>query len=234
VIDPELTLTCPPGLTAATAVDALTHLVEAFTARPKNPTPEELATQIYVGKNRITDMFCAEGLRLLNRSLHRVVTDPADIAARSDVMFAAYCAGMAINTTGTAGAHAIQSPMAAFGHTPHGFGVGALLPYVMRWNLPHATTEFAEIGRILGRAGATEAELARAGIARIEEMIAAVGAPLEIASLGVREEHFDRIAKAAVSATRLVRNNPAPMTPDSVRAVLARAVAGDRTWWTTP
>ena len=68
VIDPELTLTCPPGLTATTAADALSHLVEAFTARPKNPTAEELAEQIYVGKNRITDIFCAEGLRLMNRS----------------------------------------------------------------------------------------------------------------------------------------------------------------------
>lgn len=234
VIDPELTLTCPPGLTAATAADALTHLVEAFTARPKNPTPEELATQIYVGKNRITDLFCAEGLRLLDRSLARVVADPGDIAARSDVMFAAYCAGMAINTTGTAAAHAIQSPMAAIGHTPHGFGVGALLPYVMRWNLPHATAEYAEIGRILGCSGTSEAELAQAGIARVEEMLASVGTPLEIASLGVTPAHFDQIANAAVSATRLVRNNPAPMTPDGVRAVLARAVQGDRSWWELP
>lgn len=234
VIDPELTLTCPPGLTAATAADALTHLVEAFTARPKNPTPEQLATQIYVGKNRITDMFCAEGLRLLNRSLARVVADPSDLDARSDVMFAAYCAGMAINTTGTAGAHAIQSPMAAIGHTPHGFGVGALLPYVMRWNLPHATAEFAQIGRILDQTGATDADLARAGILRIEELLASVGAPLEIGSLGVCEEHFAQIAASSVLATRLVLNNPAPMTKDSVRALLARAVAGDRDFWDSP
>ena len=234
VIDPELTLTCPPGLTAATAADALTHLIEAFTARPKNPTPVELATQIYVGKNRITDVFCAEGLRLMNRSLAKVVSDPGDLAARSDVMFAAYCAGMAINTTGTAAAHAIQSPMAAVSHTPHGFGVGALLPYVMRWNLPHATAEFAEIGRILGVAGQTETELARAGISRIEELLAAVGAPLEIGSLGVGPQHFAQIAAAAVTATRLVRNNPAPMTEESVRAVLARALSADRTWWQRP
>jgi alcohol dehydrogenase class IV len=163
-----------------------------------------------------------------------VVSDPGDIAARSDVMFAAYCAGMAINTTGTAAAHAIQSPMAAIGHTSHGFGVGALLPYVMRWNLPHATAEFADIGRILGCTAASERDLARAGIARVEDMLAAVGTPLEIASLGVTSGNFDQIATAAVSAKRLVRNNPAPMTPDSVRALLARAVAGDRSWWAVP
>lgn len=236
IIDPELTLTCPPGLTAATAADALSHLVEAFTARPKNPTPDQLATQIYVGKNRITDLFCAEGLRLLNRSLGRVVAAPSDLAARSDVMFAAYCAGMAINTTGTAAAHAIQSPIAAVSHTPHGFGVGALLPYVMRFNLPHATAEFAEIGRILGVADPAAAPLdqARAAIARIEALLAEVGCPLDAAALGVGPEHVDQIAKASVQATRLVLNNPAPMTPETVAAVLRRAIAGDRSWWDAP
>jgi alcohol dehydrogenase class IV len=65
VIDPELTLSCPPGLTAATAADALSHLIEAFTARAKNPAPEDVATKLYVGKNRITDVFAATGLELL-------------------------------------------------------------------------------------------------------------------------------------------------------------------------
>lgn len=236
LIDPELTLTCPPGLTAATAADALSHLVEAFTARPKNPTPEQIATQIYVGKNRITDLFCAEGLRLMDGALAKVVANPGDLSARSDVMFAAYCAGMSINTTGTAAAHAIQSPMAAVGHAPHGFGVAALLPYVMRFNLPYATAEFAEIGRILNVADpeAPLIEQGRAAITRIEEMLSEVGAPLEIASLGVTPADFDQITTASVKATRLVLNNPGPMTPETVRAVLARAYAGDRSWWEKP
>ena len=234
IIDPELTLTCPPGLTAATAADALSHLVEAFTARPKNPTPEQIATQIYVGKNRITDVFCAEGLRLMNRSLARVVGNPSDLDARSDVMFAAYCAGMAINTTGTAAAHAIQSPMAAVGHTPHGFGVGALLPYVMRFNLPHATAEFAAMAEILGVAedGQSELDRAKAAIVRIEHMLESIGAPVDLATIGIRPEHFDRIARASITASRLVLNNPAPMTVETVTALLERGVAADRGWWT--
>lgn len=232
IIDPELTLTCPPGLTAATAADAISHLVEAFTARPKNPTPEQLSSQIYVGKNRITDIFCAEGLRLMNRSLERVLARPDDLLARSDVMMAAYCAGMAINTTGTAAAHAVQSPMAAIGHTPHGIGVGALLPYVMRFNLPHAPEAFAEIGSILGVAG-TGKDAAAAGIARIDALLAAAGVPGDIASLGITPEHFQQIAEASVLATRLVLNNPAPMTPESVTALLQRAHAGDRSAWAT-
>lgn len=233
IIDPELTLTCPPGLTAATAADALSHLVEAFTARPKNPSPDQIASQIYVGKNRITDVFCAEGLRLMNGALAQVLRNPSDLAARSDVMFAAYCAGMAINTTGTAAAHAIQSPMAAIGHTPHGIGVGALLPYVMRFNLPHATAEFAAMGRILGVAGADtpDTQAAKAAIERIDAILAAAGVPADIAAIGITPAHFAQIAASSVLATRLVLNNPAPMTPESVTQVLQRAHAGDRGWW---
>jgi len=236
IIDPELTLSCPPGLTAATAADALSHLVEAYTARPKNPTPQQIATQIYVGKNRITDMFCTQGLTLMNKSLGAVVDDPSDLTARSDVMFAAYCAGMAINTTGTAAAHAIQSPMAAIGHTPHGFGVGALLPYVMRFNLPYCTSEFAQIGQTLGvaRPGQSERDQGRAAITRIEELLEKTGTPMELASLGVEETHFDQIAASSVKATRLVLNNPAPMTEQAIKALLARGVAGDRSWWEKP
>jgi len=236
VIDPELTLTCPPGLTAATAADALSHLVEGFTARPKNPTPQELATKIYVGKNRITDIFCVKGLQLLNASLGRVVANPSDLDARSDVMFAAYCAGMVINTTGTAAAHAIQSPIASFSHTPHGFGVGALLPYVMRFNLPYCLAEFAEIGRVLGVATSAEPEVtqARAGISRIEELLATVGAPLELKSIGVTPDHFTQVAAQSLKASRLVLNNPGPMTEASVTALLRRGYADDRSWWAEP
>jgi len=236
IIDPELTLTCPRGLTAATAADALSHLVEGFTARPKNPTPQELATKIYVGKNRITDIFCVKGFELMNSALGRVIANPSDLSSRSDVMFAAYCAGMVINTTGTAAAHAIQSPIAALSHTPHGFGVAALLPYVMRFNLPYCTPQFAEMGRVLGvaRAEEPEAEQAKAGISRIEELLAEVGAPLDVKSLGVKPEHFGQIAAQSMKASRLVLNNPGPMTEESVVALLRRGYASDRTWWTSP
>jgi alcohol dehydrogenase class IV len=236
IIDPELTLTCPRGLTAATAADAISHLVEGFTARPKNPTPQELATKIYVGKNRITDMFAIKGLELMNASVRRVVADPSDLQARSDVMFAAYCAGMVINTTGTAAAHAIQSPIAAFSHASHGFGVGALLPYVMRFNLPYCLDEFAEIGRVLGVAPSSGSELeqARAGVSRIEELLAAVGAPLDLRAIDVKPEHFATVAASSLKASRLVANNPAPMTEESVAALLRRGYDDDRSWWTEP
>ncbi len=236
IIDPELTLTCPPGLTAAVAADTLSHLVEAFTTRYKNPAPADIASKLYVGKNRITDLFCAKGLELVNHAVARVVAEPGNVAARGDMMFAAYCAGMAINSTGTAACHAIQAPIAAVSHAPHGFGVGALLPYVMRFNLPARVAEFAEMARILGAVdrSASEIDQARAAILRIEALLAAAGAPLNLRDIGVKPEHFDQLAAAAMKATRLTVNNPREMTEEAVRGILARGHADDRSWWETP
>jgi len=236
IIDPELTLTCPPGLTAATAADALSHLIEAYTARAKNPSPEDIATKLYVGKNLLTDIFAGKGLELLNKSLQRVVDDPSDIDARGDVMFAAYCSGMAINTTGTASAHAIQSAISAVSQASHGFGVGALLPYVMRFNLPARIAEFAEIGRLLGVADAGQPELDQAhhAIERVEELLQIVGAPLNLSEIGVKPEHIEQIAKQAMLATRLIANNPRDVSQADVTAMLEKGCQDDRSWWTVP
>ncbi|SDZ54796.1 Iron-containing alcohol dehydrogenase, partial [Herbiconiux ginsengi] len=233
VIDPELTLTCPPGLTAATGADALSHLVEAFTGRVKNPSADDLDTKLYAGKNRLTDVFARNGLTLLNTSLEAVAANPSDLEARSDTMFAAYSAGMSINTAGTAGAHAIQGSVGNLTHTPHGFGISALLPYVMRFNLPERVDEFAEIGRLLGVASPSDSPLeqAHAGIQRIEGLLAAIGAPLDVKSLGLSPDDFGFVADQAMLATRLTANNPRELSKEAVVAILERSYAGDRSWW---
>jgi len=234
VIDPELTLSSPPGLTAATGADALSHLVETFTDRVKDVTPGFLQKHLYIGKNPLTDIFARNGLALLNSSLEAVVADPLDLEARSATMMAAYNAGMAINTAGTAGCHAIQSPIGALTHTPHGFGVGALLPYVMRYNLPERVAEFAELGRLLGVAdpAAAPIEQAHAGILRIEALLEAVGCPLDLDTLGLSPSDFGFVADQALLATRLTANNPRELSREGILEILERGHAGDRSWWT--
>ncbi|MEN4477917.1 iron-containing alcohol dehydrogenase [Mycolicibacterium cosmeticum] len=233
IIDPELTLSCPPGLTAASGADALSHLIESFTGRAKNPDAEQLSTTLYAGKNVLADVYARTGLALLNRSLPAVAADPTDLSARSDTLFGAYCAGMAINTAGTAGAHAIQSPIGALTHTPHGFGISALLPYVMRYNLPARIPEFAEIGRILDVAVESDPEerQAQSAIERIEAILATLEAPLDLRTLGLAPGDFHHVAEQAMLATRLTANNPRELTVDAVLAILRRGYDGDRGWW---
>lgn len=233
VIDPELTLTCPPGLTAATAADALSHLVENATDRSKNPSADDMLKHLYVGKNVLTDVYCREGLRLMARSMDKVATDPENIHIRSDVMFAAYCGGMALNTAGTAACHAIQAPIGNLTHTPHGFGVGALLPYVMRFNLPAHPTAFAEVAEALGVADPSRSveDNGYAGIEKVEQLLESVGCPLTLTDLGVLEEQFDQIATSSLGATRLIANNPRELDYDTVMEILRRAWSGDRSRW---
>lgn len=233
VIDPELTLTCPPGLTAATGADALTHLVESFTSQAKNPSTEDIRKHVYVGKNVLADMYARHGLSLLGASLEKVAASPDDLSARADTMLGAFCAGVAICTAGTAGAHAIQSPMGAITHTAHGLGVGALLPYVMRFNLPERVAEMAEVGRLLGaRAADDEGQLAqaRAAILRVEELLSALGVPPTLRELGLEPSMFDFVASQSMLATRLLANNPRELTHESVLEILQRGYDGDRSW----
>ncbi|PRB16570.1 iron-containing alcohol dehydrogenase [Microbacterium sp. MYb62] len=234
VIDPELTLSCPPGLTAATGADALSHLVEAFTGRAKNPDSAHLRTKLYAGKNLLTDVYARQGLALLARSLPAVVADPSDIDARTDTMFASYCAGMAINTAGTAGAHAIQSPIGNLTHTPHGFGIAALLPSVMRYNLPTRIPEFAEIGRLMGTAdpAAPALDQAHAGIIAVEGLLDALGAPTDLTTLGLSPDDVGFVADQAMLATRLTANNPRELTREAIITILEHGLSGDRSWWT--
>lgn len=233
IIDPELTLSCPAGLTAASGADALSHLIESFTGRAKNPDADQLAGTLYAGKNILADVYARTGLALLNNSLPAVAAAPSDLAARSDTLFGAYCAGMAINTAGTAGAHAIQSPIGGLTHTPHGFGISALLPYVMRYNLPTRIPEFAEIGRIVGAADASDSleSQAQSAILRIEAILETLGAPLDLRTLGLQPEDFEFVAKQAMLATRLTANNPRDLSADAVVSILQRGYDGDRSWW---
>jgi alcohol dehydrogenase class IV len=148
-------------------------------------------------------------------------------------MMGAFNAGMAINTAGTAGAHAIQSPIGGLTHTAHGFGVGALLPYVMRFNLPTRVAEFAEIGRIFGVASvrSDELEQAKSAIRRVEEILVALEAPINLKDLGVQPKDFEFIANQALLATRLTANNPRELTKDSILTILEKGYSDDRSWW---
>ncbi len=124
-------------------------------------------------------------------------------------------------------------PIGNLTHTPTRFGISALLPYVMRYNLPARIPEFAEIGRILGVADPSDSEerQAQSAIERIETILETLGAPLDLRTLGLTPQDFDFVAKQAMLATRLTANNPRELTTGSVVAILERGYDGDRSWW---
>jgi alcohol dehydrogenase class IV len=232
VCDPELTHSCPPGLTAHSGADALTHLVESFTAAVRPATPRLAYERVFIGKSALTDHVALQGLELLGRSLLTAHRDPSDARARSDVMLAAFAGGVALGTAGTAAAHALQYPLGAATHTPHGLGVGTLIPYVMRYNLPARVTEFAQVARALGVAedGRDETSLARAGVEAVDAIVDGLGLPRTIAELGLPEDRVQWLAEQGMGATRLVQNNPRPLDLAAMSAIARAAYTGDRSF----
>ncbi|MET1008354.1 MAG: iron-containing alcohol dehydrogenase [Propionibacteriaceae bacterium] len=228
ICDPELTLSCPPALTASVGADALTHLVESFTAVRRDPSTTS-ESRVFIGKNVISDNYCRWGLQLLGRSLVRVFADPTDAAARSDVMLAATAGGFALGVAGTAAAHALQYPLGAMTHSPHGVGVGVLLPYVMRYNVAERLPEFGEIARLLGVTGPmAESDLALAGVEAVERILTQIGIPKTLAELGLGADQLDDVARLSLASKRLVENNPRPLGQAEMLEITQAAFAGDR------
>jgi len=229
ICDPDLTLTCPPGLTAIAGADALTHAIEAFTAARRGTDPALPQQHVFIGKSALTDHFALLAIRLLGRSLETACRDGSNEAARADVMMGAMAAGCAFGTAGTAAAHAVQYPAGALTHTPHGLGVATMLPFVMSYNRAVAAAEIAEVGAALGldAAGRSADEMAGATIAEVSRLFAAIGISPTLAALGLPADKLDWTAEQALGIDRLVKNNPRKLDLASMRRLIQAAYDGD-------
>ncbi len=229
VCDPELTYGAPPALTASVGADALSHLVESFTSIVR-PVTHTLATErVFVGKSALTDAYALLGIAALGRSFRTAVTTE-DPAARADMTIAALAGGLALGTAGTAAAHALQYPIGTATHTPHGMGVGCLLPYVMEFNRPARVAEFAAIARALGDDGSAvdDQELSYRAVDLVADLLADVGVPTDLAALGMVPGRERWVAEQAFQAKRLVENNPRVLDVDALEFIAEAAQRGER------
>jgi alcohol dehydrogenase class IV len=227
VCDPELTITCPPGLTACSGADALTHAIESFTAAPRIPTPDLTVKNVFVGKNILSDTFGLVAVANIFKALPTACRDGKNIEAREQMMLAALTAGCAFGAAGTAAAHAIQYPVGNDTHTPHGVGVALLLPYVMEFNRPSCVAAFAQIGRAIGLSGDDE-KISHDLIDEVAKLLHTIGIPRTLAELGLAENRQDATAESAIGAARLVNNNPRKLDLDAMKAITRAAYSGDR------
>ena len=228
ICDPELTMTCPPGLTAIAGADALTHAIEAFTAIRRPLTPGLTQERVFVGKNLTSDHFALRAISLLSEGLEAACRNGADAEARGKVMLGATLAGLAFGVAGTAAAHAIQYPIGALTHTAHGTGVACLMPYVMACNAPTIQPELAEIAGAMGVADAD------AVIPSLAALFKRIGIPSTLRELGLAADKIDWVAEQSLGITRLMQNNPRPMTPADMRQLLNAANVGDLDFARTP
>lgn len=211
IVDPELTLTAPPGVTAATGMDALTHAVESFTSVKAAPT---------------TDLFAAEAIRRIGRSIRTAVFRGGDLAARTDMALGSLYAGIAICNAGTGAVHAMAYPLGGQFRVPHGIANASLLPHVLPWNLQGSVEKFAQVARLLGEPvdGLSALAAAERAVAAIQRLCADLGTPSRLSAFGVREEHIPAMAAAAHATRRLMDNNPRNLTVEEVEAIYRSAL----------
>lgn len=228
VCDPELTITCPPALTACSGADALTHAVEAFTTLARAPDPLMTEQHVFVGKNVLSDHFGKLAVVNIFRYLERAYRDGSDMEAREGVMLAALAAGCAFGTAGTAAAHALQYPVGNLTHTAHGDGVATLLPFVMQFNRPSCVEAFAELARAVGIAEGSADEMSQAFIDAAADLLGRIAIPRSLAELGLKADQQDFVAENALNAARLVKNNPRPLDLSAMQSITRAAFSGER------
>jgi alcohol dehydrogenase len=230
VCDPELTVSCPPALTAYSGGDALTHAIESFTAAARAPDPTLTLQHVFVGKNALSDHFALLAISSIWKSLPRAYRNGADIEAREHLMLGALAAGCAFGTAGTAAAHALQYPVGNLTHTAHGAGVASLLPYVMEFNRPSCTGAFAQIARVLeiGNVDDSDDALSRRLIDEVARLLESVGIPRTLKDLGLPADRQEWTAESALGIARLVKNNPRPLDLPAMQAITRAAYTGDR------
>ncbi len=226
VVDPLLTVSCPPKVTADSGIDALTHAVEAYTAVDNADFPLPPGERsVYQGRHPFGDLCAEKAIRFVGQHLRRAVHHGDDLDAREGMALAATLAGLAFSNVGVALVHALEYPVGGATHCSHGEGNGLLLPHVMRYNLPVRKAEFARIAAWLGAdvRGLSEDEAAERAVASVERLQADIGIPRRLRELGAKEEQLPEFAAKASKIQRILRVNPRPVTAADCEAIYRAA-----------
>lgn len=211
LVDPALTVTTPPEITASTGVDALTHLLETFVSIQSNP---------YI------DMFCREGIKRVSVSLLRAFTDGNDMDARENMALASMFGGIALANVKLGAVHGFAGPLGGMCPVPHGAACACLLPATMEVNISalkkenreQQLTKFDEVARILtGRKSA----VADDGTIWAKELVRKLRIP-SLSAFGLSPGDFpELVKKAQVSSS--IKGNPVELNPEQLLSILEKS-----------
>jgi len=213
IIDPELTHSMPPSVTASTGLDALTQLIEAFVSKKNNP---------------MTDGICREGIRRAARSLQRAYENGKDSDARADMSLASMFSGIALANAGLGAVHGFAGPWGGMFPAPHGVICARLLPYVMESNiraiksrLPDSPilTRFNEIGQILTNNNSAKAD---DGLIWINSLCEILKVP-SLSEFGLKKEDIPAVVEKSKNASSM-KGNPIELTDEELMEILMRAI----------
>ena len=210
IVAPELTVSCPRHVTAASGVDALVHAIEAYLSNFATP---------------ITDALAIKAMRLIIKALPKAYANPADLKAREDMATGSLLAGMAFGNAGVGAVHALAYPLGGRYHLPHGVTNALLLPHVMRWNALACVERFRDIAEALDTPHRKLKDEATAELVveRLHTLCRDVDIPGGLRHFDIPEEDIPSLAADAFKVERLLRNNPRQLNQADIESIYRAA-----------
>ena len=199
ILDAQFTQSLPAHVTAATGIDAMVHAIEAYTSQHK--------------KNIMSDLLAVQALKILVHNLPRVLAQPLDLEARQQMLYGAMLAGQAFANAPVAAVHALAYPLGSHCHLSHGHSNALLLVEILKFNAPVAKHLYAELMQHLEpRSRGSVEGLCDLFIDHMQQMLDHSGLTLKLSALDVPVSALPSLAKAAMLQTRLLQNNPRPLS----------------------
>lgn len=213
IVDPHMSSTMPPRLTARTGIDALTHAIEAYVSLQASP---------------FTDIFAVEAMKLINQLLRAAYTNGENMEARYGMAEAALLAGLAFGNAGTILGHAAGYAHAHIHHLPHGTSVAVTEPYVLEYNALADVEKHVRIARLLGEdvSGLPKREAALRAVLAFRKLLMDLEMPVSLKEVGVKREQIPEIADRVFKSKAHVARNPRKITKEDVVKLFERAFEG--------
>ena len=206
ILDPVLTKTMPPQVTAATGLDAFCHCIECFISKKGNP---------------FSDLFALKGIQLIAQNLVKAHTNGEDLVARENMLLAAYYGGMSIASSSTVAIHALSYPLGGKYRIPHGVSNAILLPHVIDFNQDHIQKPLRQVASAMGLEidGKNDAEAGQMVVEELYRLNHVLQIPADLGRYGITEGDLDELVENAAGVTRLLDNNPKPMSHEDIRRI---------------
>ncbi len=208
ILDPQLISSMPREVAAAGGMDALSHALESYVTRRRNP---------------ISQLFAGEAWRLLEGSFETFLENPSDAAARSRMLLGAHLGGAAIEASMLGAAHSCANPLTARYGITHGVAVGLMLPHVIRFNGSAVAGLYHELAATAGMNGQPDPGASPGRVSeRVAQLQRAAGLPGKLADCGVEAERLDQLA-AEAAAQWTAQFNPRPVVESDLRQLYRSA-----------
>mgnify|MGYP000026220831 FL=1 len=206
ILDPDLTLSVSPSLTAFTGIDAMAHCVEAFTN---------------IRSHQMIDGYARMGFSAVGKYLGRVVADKSDSQARLGMMLASYYGGICLGPVNTAAGHALAYPLGTKLKLAHGLANALMFPHVLGFNQPVCPDKTNEV---LSALGGAKTENSASAHKQAYDFCESLSIDMNLSNYGAQASHLRAWAEEAFAIRRLMDNNPREMTVDDIEQIYQNAL----------